>query len=103
MIRHKHLIVYGGPLQDDDGKVVGSLIILDVPDRAALNHFLDYEPYARAGLFSEVRVHAMRQMVPEVPAGLFETGQGTPFARIERGCRLRSVGRLSLRRGPAET
>jgi uncharacterized protein YciI len=47
----------GGPLLDADGAMCGSCVILDVPDRAAADAFVENDPYAKAGLFESVTVH----------------------------------------------
>ena len=73
MIRHRAIILFGGPLQDEDGDVTGSVMVLDLADRAAVDDFLMREPYSVAGLFSAVHIHAMRQMVPERFPGLLES------------------------------
>lgn len=72
MIRHRAIILFGGPLLDEDGDVTGSVMVLDLADRAAVDGFLRREPYTVAGLFSAVHIHAMRQMVPERFPGLLE-------------------------------
>ena len=72
MIRHRGLLRYGGPLQDEGGRTIGSLMVLDLPDRCAVDAFIEREPYARAGLFAEVEVVRLRQMVPESRPGLLE-------------------------------
>lgn len=68
---------YGGPIQLPDGTVVGSVMILDLPDRAALDRHLAADPYFKGGLFETVTVRATRQVVPE-------TGAGELAAEIER-------------------
>jgi uncharacterized protein YciI len=71
MIAHGDQVVFGGPLQTDDGsRVIGSLMVLSHETREAVDGFLHAEPYARAGLFAEVRIARLRQMVPENPPGL---------------------------------
>ena len=52
----------GGPLLDDDGQMCGSCIVLDVPDRAAAEAFVENDPYARAGLFESVQVHEFKKV-----------------------------------------
>jgi len=80
-LRRKHLefiadkqalFKFGGPLIDDGGKVVGSLMILDLPDRAALDAYMTQDPYFRdGGIFETVTVHQTRWIVPEeTPGGL---------------------------------
>lgn len=71
MIAHQDLVLYGGPMQSDDGQTVfGSVMVLDAPSRAQVDAFLADEPYSTAQLFSECRITRLRQMVPENPPGL---------------------------------
>lgn len=50
-------IKLAGPLvEDDGGKRIGSVFIVDVPDRAAAQAFSDGDPFSRAGLFQTVTV-----------------------------------------------
>lgn len=46
----------GGPFLDEDGGMIGSLVILDVKDRAAAEAWAAQDPYARAGLFESVTI-----------------------------------------------
>lgn len=46
-----HVVVLAGPLLDDDGKMIGSILVLDVPDRAAAEAFVANDPYGQAGVF----------------------------------------------------
>ena len=56
-------MVTAGPLLDDDGEsMIGSLILLDLPDRAAAEAFAAGDPYAKAGLFKSVRIHPWRKV-----------------------------------------
>ena len=48
---HPGVIRNGGALLAEDGTMAGSLMIVDVPDRAALERFLTEEPYCRSGLY----------------------------------------------------
>ena len=68
----QHLFRFGGPLIDEAGKVTGSLMILDLPDRAALDAYMAQDPYFRdGGIFETVTVQQTRQIVPEAtPGGL---------------------------------
>jgi len=66
MIRHKAWVVFGGPLTSDEGdRTVGSLMVVDFPDRPTVEAFLRDEPYTRAGLFESVIIRCWRQVVPE--------------------------------------
>jgi uncharacterized protein YciI len=49
---HKSIIVARGPLLDDDGmKTIGSVLILDVSDKAEAAAFWANEPFNRAGVY----------------------------------------------------
>lgn len=66
---HKDKLVLGGGLLSEDGKTrLGSVFILNVPDRKAAEAFSADEPFRRAGLFKTTRITRMRrgQWHPEV-------------------------------------
>lgn len=52
----------GGPLIEDGG-MVGSLLILDLPDRAAAEAWAAGDPYAKAGLFESVEITEWKKVV----------------------------------------
>ena len=62
---HNDKIVYAGPLLDDKDSMMGSLLVLDLADRAAMDDFLKNDPYAKAGLFQSVSVHPVRKVFPK--------------------------------------
>lgn len=53
-------ITYGGALLDDDGKQIGSVLIIDVADKAAADAFAVADPYAEADLFASTSVRQFR-------------------------------------------
>ena len=54
-----------GPMTSDDGQsMIGSLLIIEVPDRAAAEAFAAGDPYAKAGLFETVSITAFKKVVP---------------------------------------
>ena len=53
-------VVQGGPLLDTDGRPCGSLLIVDVADRAAAEGFAAGDPYGRAGLFESTIIRPFR-------------------------------------------
>ena len=58
-------ILVAGPILADDGQTpAGSLIIIDLPDRAAVDAFCINDPYAQAGLFQRVDVSLWRKTLP---------------------------------------
>jgi uncharacterized protein len=62
LANHKDVIVLGGALLAEDGTTrIGSSFIINVPSRAAAEHFSRNEPFTKAGLFREVRIRRMRR------------------------------------------
>ena len=61
-------IVYAGPLIDE-GRMVGSIFVFDLPDRAALDAHLGGDPYFSGGVFATVEIFESRWMVPEREPG----------------------------------
>jgi uncharacterized protein YciI len=53
-------LVHVGPLLDTEGRPAGSLLIIDVEDRAAAEGFAAADPYAKAGLFESTIIRAYR-------------------------------------------
>ncbi len=56
-------IVQGGPLLDTDGRPCGTLLLIDVEDRAAAEGFAMTDPYAKAGLFEGTMIRAYRTVL----------------------------------------
>ena len=69
IVDKQHVFRYGGPLLAADGSPKGSLMILDMPDRAALDEHMRRDPYFRDEVFASVTVWATRQVVPDVTPG----------------------------------
>lgn len=54
-----------GPLQTDDGEhMIGSVLIMDFEDRAAVEAFAARDPYKSAGLFESVVIHRWKKVLP---------------------------------------
>ncbi len=52
-------IVCAGGLLDEGGKMKGSALILDLPDRAALDEYLENEPYVTEGVWEKIEIEAI--------------------------------------------
>ena len=61
---YKARIVQAGPLLDDDGRPSGSLLIVDVADRAEAEGF-SADPYTRSLLFESVIIRPYRMVFRE--------------------------------------
>jgi uncharacterized protein YciI len=57
------VVEMAGPVLDDAGDMCGSLIVLDVDDLAAAQKWADNDPYAKAGLFSDVTLRAWKKII----------------------------------------
>lgn len=56
-------MAFAGPLTSEDGKtVLGSLIALDFPNRAAVDDWLKDEPYTKAGVYEKPVIHVFNNM-----------------------------------------
>lgn len=49
-----------GPMLDDAGRMAGSLFILDMPDKAAVEAFHAADPYTLAGVWGRVDIREFR-------------------------------------------
>lgn len=58
---HKDILVLGGAMLADDEARIGSVLILNVPDRAAAEAFSANEPLRKAGTFASVKITRMRR------------------------------------------
>lgn len=57
-------VAVAGPFLAEDGESMnGSLIVLDVPDRAAAEAWAAKDPYALAGLFQSVEIRAWKRLI----------------------------------------
>ena len=59
---YKSKIVTAGGLLDLDGRPGGSLLIIDVADRAEAAGFAESDPYHKSGLFESVLIRPYRQI-----------------------------------------
>lgn len=58
-------ILAAGPTLGDDGATpTGSALIVEFQDRKALDAFLAGDPYAKAGLFQDVKVWPWKNVIP---------------------------------------
>ena len=58
----KHIVLAGG-LLDGEGKMKGSVLILDLEDRAALDDYLKNEPYVVEHVWEKVEVETMNVVI----------------------------------------
>ena len=74
---HRAAFRFGGALLGEGGRMIGTVALIEAPDRAALDCFLAGDPYNRAGLFGSVIICQANQALPEI-------AQGALLAELER-------------------
>ena len=57
-----HIVCAGG-LLDPEGKMKGSVLIVDFPDRAALDEYLASEPYVVERVWERIEVEPMNVVI----------------------------------------
>jgi uncharacterized protein YciI len=50
----------GGAILDESGKMTGSMIVYEFPDRAALDEMLKEEPYLTEGVWEKIEIRPFR-------------------------------------------
>ncbi len=66
---NQNRIFCGGPTIDHHGNPEMMLIIIDTPDLASAEAFIQAEPYHQAGVFEQVSVRLWKQVLPESEPG----------------------------------
>ena len=61
------LIAGGATLSDDGESMTGSFLLVDLPDRAAVDAFAAGDPFAKAGLFESVEIRRWRKVFFNAP------------------------------------
>jgi len=57
-------VVRAGPFVSDDGSAMtGSMLVLDFPDRTAVDEWAAGDPYLAAGLFDSVTIKAWKEVI----------------------------------------
>jgi uncharacterized protein len=62
-IRDSGVVEMAGPFLNDRGEMSGSLVVLEVPDRASAEAWAAADPYAKAGLFAKVRIEEWKKVI----------------------------------------
>ncbi len=52
--------LFGGAILDDEGKMTGSMIVYDFPNREALDEMLKNEPYITDGVWEKIEIKPFR-------------------------------------------
>ena len=63
MERVKEHVVCAGGLLDEEGKMKGSVLVMEFPGREELDAYLDSEPYIREHVWEKVAVESMNVVI----------------------------------------
>lgn len=55
-------VIDGGAMLDSEGNMVGSVMLLEFENRAALDAYIASEPYQRDGVWGDVEIIEMRRV-----------------------------------------
>ncbi len=63
MERVKDHVICAGGLLDDEGKMKGSVLVMDFEDRASLDEYLGSEPYIMEKVWERVEIESMNVVI----------------------------------------
>ncbi|PLT35208.1 YciI family protein [Bacillus sp. V5-8f] len=52
--------LYGGAILDDEGKMIGSMMVVDFPSREELDNWLKVEPYVMGNVWQKIDIQPFR-------------------------------------------
>jgi hypothetical protein len=58
-------MLVGGAMLDDEGGMIGSVAVVEFPDRAALDAWLAEEPYVTGDVWRDIEIIPYRVAVPD--------------------------------------
>lgn len=59
-LRKSGNFIFGGAILDDSGKMTGSVVVYEFPDRNALDEVLKTEPYITGNVWEKITIHPYR-------------------------------------------
>jgi uncharacterized protein len=60
MLKRSGGFIFGGAILDEAGKMIGSMIVYDFPDRNSLDEKLKDEPYITQGVWKQIKIQPFR-------------------------------------------
>lgn len=60
MLKKEGEFLFGGAILDETGKMIGSMIVYDLPDRQTLDERLKEEPYITRGVWENTEIRPFR-------------------------------------------
>lgn len=60
VLKKRGEFLLGGAILDDNGKMIGSMMVYEFPDRAALDKCLENEPYINHEVWEKINIRPFR-------------------------------------------
>ncbi len=60
VLKKRGEFILGGAILDDNGTMIGSMIVYEFPDRAVLDERLKEEPYITQGVWEKIEIRPYR-------------------------------------------
>jgi uncharacterized protein YciI len=60
LLKNSGEILFGGAILDNNGKMIGSMIVYDFPDRQSLEERLQDDPYLKEKVWEKTEIHPFR-------------------------------------------
>src|SRR5258707_4677858 len=66
-VRGSGVVQIAGPILNESGTVIGSMLIIDVQSIAQAQEFSESDPFRRAGVYLNVDIHTLRMTYAAPP------------------------------------
>lgn len=60
LLKNSGEFLFGGAILDNNGKMIGSMIVYDFPDRQSLEERLQDDPYLKEKVWEKTEIHPFR-------------------------------------------
>tara|TARA_S200000501_G_C20228868_1_gene484885 strand:+ start:80 stop:352 length:273 start_codon:yes stop_codon:yes gene_type:complete len=62
LTKNKNLILFAGPIMDDEDMIIGSLIVINFENKNQVEIFSKNDPYYLGGLFKKVLINKFKKV-----------------------------------------
>ena len=62
-VKEKGSVICAGGLTNDDGKVIGSFLVMEFANKELFNDYLESEPYIKHGVWDEVKINTCNVVI----------------------------------------
>ena len=62
-VKEKGSVICAGGLTNDDGKAIGSFLVMEFANKELFNGYLESEPYIKHGVWDEVKINTCNVVI----------------------------------------